>query len=116
MKELGNDDTLLNTMQTMLSNILSKDILYEPIKSVVCKFPAWLANNRHKITAEEFSKYSKQYALMQKVVEIFDSENDSDDKAKKDINFEKRMEIMQELQVLGDPPAELIEGSQYPKS
>ncbi|RXG54253.1 Peroxisomal biogenesis factor 19 [Armadillidium vulgare] len=77
--EGGNDlSGLFPLMQTMLENILSKDVLYPPLKEIVAKYPEWLADNRLSLSEKTMKRYNKQY------------------------------DIMKQLQELGQPPKELV--------
>uniref|UniRef100_A0A2P2IF45 Peroxin-19 n=1 Tax=Hirondellea gigas TaxID=1518452 RepID=A0A2P2IF45_9CRUS len=98
---------LFPLMQSMLENILTRDVLYHPIKEIVDKYPDWLANNRMTLEATEFDRYSRQFDAMKKVVELFDSEAESDSDEVKARRFDDLLVVMQKLQAEGQPPPEL---------
>jgi peroxin-19 len=40
----------------MMQQLLSKEIMYEPMKQVTERFPSWLEENKEKLSEEEFKK------------------------------------------------------------
>ncbi|CAL4185406.1 unnamed protein product [Meganyctiphanes norvegica] len=99
---------LFPLMQVMLENILSKEVLYTPMKEIVEKYPDWLADHRSSLPQEEFERYNKQFDIMKQVVELYDAESDTDTEEIKSQRFEKIMTSMQKLQELGQPPKDLV--------
>jgi peroxin-19 len=51
-ENLGGDDMIDGMMQ----QLLTKDLMYEPIKEVTAKFPKWLEDNRQVLSEEEYTK------------------------------------------------------------
>lgn len=41
----------------MMEQLLSKDLMYEPIKQVAVKFPDWLAARRNSLSPKEYTEY-----------------------------------------------------------
>ena len=101
-------DNLLPMMEGMMQSLLSKELLYTPMKDIADKFPDWLADNRYKVSDQEFVKYNKQYELTKKICFLYEEEDSSDSSEKKRERFDKVMELMQEMQNLGHPPKELV--------
>lgn len=79
-----------NIMSGMMKQLLSKEIMYEPIKEITEKYPEWLADNEKKLKPEEYEKYGKQYQYMQKIVAVFETEPD---------NFDRLTTLLMEMQV-----------------
>ena len=107
-------DNLLPMMEGMMQSLLSKELLYTPMKDIAEKFPDWLADNRNKISEEEYIKYNKQFELTKKICFLYEEEKDSDTSQKKKKRFDKVMALMQEMQNLGHPPKELVGESSSP--
>ena len=105
---LDNFDNLLPMMEGMMQSLLSKELLYTPMKDIAEKFPDWLADNRNKVSEEEFIKYNKQFELTKKICFLYEEETTSDSSVKKKKRFDKVMALMQEMQNLGHPPKELV--------
>jgi len=112
-----------SVMNSMMQQLLSKEIMYEPIKEITEKYPDWLAENERKLDPEEYvrsivttlshhlvilcppvlhcryKKYGTQYQYMQKIVAVFESEPD---------NFERLTTLLTEMQAYGQPPSDII--------
>ncbi|KAK4315944.1 hypothetical protein Pmani_012856 [Petrolisthes manimaculis] len=99
---------LLPMMQVMLEHILSKDVLYGPMKEITDKYPDWLADHRASLTEEEYQRYNSQYHVMSQVVGLYDEEGEGESEEAQGKRFEKIMTSMQKLQELGQPPKELV--------
>lgn len=101
----GDDGDMLNLLVEMLEQLLSKEVLYEPIKDLNTKFPGWLEKNAPTLSNDDSTKYNGQYALTTEILAIFDDPKYSDeDTAKRDtINA-----LLESLQDLGQPPADLV--------
>ncbi|XP_045592503.1 peroxisomal biogenesis factor 19 [Procambarus clarkii] len=99
---------LFPLMQVMLENILSKEVLYSPMKEIVDKYPDWLADHRSTLSEEDFTRYNKQYDIMKQVVELYEEEQEDDTDEIKGQRFERIMQSMQKLQEMGQPPQELV--------
>ena len=85
----GNFDSLLPMMEGMMQSLLSKELLYPAMKDIADKFPDWLADNRNKVTDEEFVKYNKQFALSKKICFLYEEEKDEESSDIKKKRFEK---------------------------
>eukprot|EP00958_Prasinococcus_capsulatus_P013943 scaffold1446_cov391-Prasinococcus_capsulatus_cf.AAC.29 len=84
----------------MMRHILSKDVLYQPMKEVGDKYPRWLEANRASLSAEDIDRYAKQQALIAELCTIYEERPDS---------FAEVVSLMQQMQECGQPPAELIQ-------
>ncbi|CAN6667420.1 peroxisomal membrane protein import receptor Pex19p [Trichomonascus vanleenenianus] len=111
LKELENTSgtgegmDMSSLIEDMLSELSSKDILYEPIKEMHDKYPAWLEKNSPNLSAEELERYQGQKKIVDEIVAKFDDPkySDSDEASRKYIT--ERMELMQKS---GAPPTELM--------
>ncbi|XP_049883899.1 peroxisomal biogenesis factor 19 isoform X2 [Pectinophora gossypiella] len=95
-------------MQGMMQSLLSKEVLYPSLKELVDKYPAWLAENKGKIDAAEYDRFSKQQELMLKVCAELEPEQESDPEDVRRKRFETVLDLMQKMQDLGQPPTELV--------
>lgn len=83
----------------MMEQLMSKELMYEPMKQVAEKFPGWLQEKKNALTEQEYKDRSKQCECFQKLVQVYESNpNDS----------MKLMMLMQEVQEFGQPPPEII--------
>ncbi|GLV36650.1 Peroxin 19 [Carabus blaptoides fortunei] len=105
----GNEqNAFLPFMQGMMQSLLSKEVLYPSLKDILDKFPGWLDENKSKLDAAELERYTKQKDLMNEVCTELEAEQESDSDAMKRERFDKVLNLMQNMQNLGHPPAELV--------
>ena len=94
-------NNFLPVMESMMKSILSKDLLYPPLKDLCEKYPDWLADNREKLGEDAYDQYNKQYLVAKEIVGLFESQDEKS-------QFDKIFELMQKMQTFGHPPKELI--------
>uniref|UniRef100_G1NV91 Peroxisomal biogenesis factor 19 n=2 Tax=Myotis TaxID=9434 RepID=G1NV91_MYOLU len=112
LNELGMDEgdaegNILPIMQSIMQNLLSKDVLYPSLKEITEKYPEWLQGHRESLPPEQFEKYQEQHSVMGKICEQFEAETPTDSEATQKARFETVLDLMQQLQDLGHPPKEL---------
>lgn len=57
---IGKKDDFDSMIDGMMKQMLSKELMYEPMKNVCEKFPAWLATAKKTLPEEEYIRYGKQ--------------------------------------------------------
>ncbi|RKP32499.1 Pex19 protein [Metschnikowia bicuspidata] len=106
---LGNgsdgDLDMSKLLTSMLELLSSKDVLYEPIKDLNTKFPAYLEEQKDKLSADEHERYTKQYEITNDIVAVFEGPSYDNDNTE---HREKINTFLESLQELGNPPAELV--------
>uniref|UniRef100_A0A7S1XKR9 Peroxin-19 n=1 Tax=Phaeomonas parva TaxID=124430 RepID=A0A7S1XKR9_9STRA len=98
-QRMGEKEDMDEVMDGMMRQLLGKDIMYEPMKAVCEKFPEWLADKREHLSEDDYQRYGKMYQGFQRLVATYETEPD---------NFPRLMELMQDVQEFGQPPAEII--------
>jgi peroxin-19 len=98
-ENMGDKNDSNNLVDNMMKQLLDKDLMYEPMREVCNRFPKYLAENKDKISQDEFTRYVKQYQYFQKIVHLYETEPG---------NFGKLMGLMQDIQEYGQPPVEII--------
>ncbi|XP_016898052.1 peroxisomal biogenesis factor 19 isoform X2 [Cynoglossus semilaevis] len=101
----GDDGNILPIMQSIMKNLLSKDVLYPSLKEITTKYPEWLESNKTSLSAEDYQRYEQQAKVMGEICKHFEEEGHGADD--KDGSFESIMGLMQQLQDFGQPPKEL---------
>ncbi|KAI4342250.1 hypothetical protein MLD38_026894 [Melastoma candidum] len=86
-------------VQTMMQQLLSKEILHEPMKEIGEKYPKWLEEHESTLSKEEYERYSHQYELIKELNQVYESEPD---------NFAKIVDLMQKMQDCGQPPNDIV--------
>ena len=94
---LGTD----NFMEGMMEQLLSKELMYEPMKQVTEKFPSWLASKKDELSPEEWDQRHRQYDCFRRLVQSYEDDEEGQQTA-------KILEIMEEVQEYGQPPPEII--------
>mmetsp|Transcript_26162 Transcript_26162/g.38725 ORF Transcript_26162/g.38725 Transcript_26162/m.38725 type:complete len:297 (-) Transcript_26162:1121-2011(-) len=93
------EDAMGNVADGMMKQLLSKEFMYEPMKDITERFPKWLAENKEKLSPEEYEKYGKQYQYFQRILHLYDYDPD---------NTARLTELMNDLQEFGQPPADIV--------
>ncbi|KAG0267503.1 Peroxisome chaperone and import receptor [Mortierella polycephala] len=105
MEGMSEGGDFQNVLDGMMEQLMSKDILYEPMLDLKNKYPQWLEENKDKISSAEYIRYEKQHGYVKQIVECFERP-DFDDKSEsraKDV-----IELMQGIQDCGQPPADIL--------
>ena len=87
-------------VETMMQQLLSKEILYEPMKEIGERYPTWLEENKAKLTDEEYTRYSNQHQFIKDLNQVYEAEPE---------NFNKIVELMQKMQECGQPPNDIVQ-------
>ncbi|KAM6918556.1 peroxisomal biogenesis factor 19 [Xenentodon cancila] len=104
--EGANDEgNILPIMQSIMQNLLSKEVLYPSLKEISTKYPEWLETNKPSLSAEDFQRYNQQAKIMGEICQLFEKEEERGED--KERTFEHIMDLMQKLQEHGQPPKEL---------
>ncbi|XP_026170376.1 peroxisomal biogenesis factor 19 isoform X2 [Mastacembelus armatus] len=101
----SDDGNILPIMQSIMQNLLSKEVLYPSLKEITTKYPEWLDANRSSLSTEDCQRYEQQAKIMGEICKRFEREEAGAED--KESNFECIMDLMQQLQDLGQPPKEL---------
>lgn len=88
-----------------MSSIMSKEVLYEPLKELGEKFPPYLSENATKLSAEDKTRYESQLDRINKILKIFEDPKYSDEDKDKSIEL---VELMGQMQSFGTPPTEVM--------
>lgn len=105
MKELqagggGGEEDFNKMLMGMMSQLTNKEILYEPMKELYDKFPAWLEENRSSTGKEDLARYEEQHAMVKQIVERFERKGYSDE------NEDDREYIVERMQKVSRPNCE----------
>jgi len=86
-------------MDNMLQHLLSKDVLYEPMKEIAELYPPWLKKNGKKIPDDELTRFESQLAKTRAIVAAFEDET---------VEHAEIVRLLQEMQSFGNPPDEIM--------
>jgi len=99
------EEELQTLLEGMMTQLMSKEILYEPLKELHTKFPEYLKDNAETISADDKKRYNAQYAVVEKIVSIFDDPSYSDEDKGKGAEV---VTLVNEMQSYGSPPADIM--------
>ncbi|KAL9934271.1 hypothetical protein V8E36_006727 [Tilletia maclaganii] len=101
---------LAKMLENMMGELLSKDILYEPLKELRDKYPDYFASPAAaNISAEDRSRYEAQHRFVSEVVSVFeDPKFDNGTEAEKQAARAHVQELMDSMQECGQPPKEVV--------
>lgn len=108
LNEGGENNAFLPFMQSMMQSLLSAEVLLPSLKDLTEKYPDWLRENGEKVPKEDKERYEKQLKLMEDVCRELEKEKADDSAEVKRVRFQTVLDMMQTMQDLGQPPADLV--------
>ncbi|XP_042505926.1 peroxisome biogenesis protein 19-2-like isoform X1 [Macadamia integrifolia] len=98
-EKLAGSQDMESIVETMMEQLLSKEILHEPMKEIAERYPKWLEDHASGLSKEEYDRYSRQYELIKGLNEVYEKDPG---------NFPKIVELMQKMQECGQPPNDIV--------
>lgn len=74
----GSEEEFSKMLMGMMEQLTNKEILYEPMKELNDKFPAWLEKNKDSTPAEDLKRYEEQKAVVAEIVAKFEESTYAD--------------------------------------
>lgn len=97
----GSEDEESSALVDMIMRqLLSKDVLYEPMREIGAKYPGYLESHREGLSTEEVARYESQQQYIQKICAVYESGED---------RYDELMELLQGMQACGNPPEAIME-------
>ncbi|PHT45493.1 hypothetical protein CQW23_14651 [Capsicum baccatum] len=100
LEELAGSQDMESIVETMMQQLLSKEILHEPMREIGERYPKWLEDNKVKLSSEEYERYRHQYELIRDLNKVYETDPS---------NFNKIVELMQKMQECGQPPNDIVQ-------
>ncbi|KAH7338380.1 Pex19 protein [Rhizoctonia solani] len=108
LKQLGEggegEEGLQGMIEGMMGQLMSKEILYEPLVEMNEKFPGYFTEHPN-LPETELKRYKAQEAIVKQLVEIYRKPDYSEDDAETN---KEVLRLMNEMQELGSPPTEIM--------
>ncbi|KAJ2549531.1 Peroxisome chaperone and import receptor [Coemansia sp. RSA 1933] len=99
----GGDDAQLDSLvDDVIGQLMSKEVLEQPLKDLDKHYPKYLEKNKDTLSTEDYERYQKQHDYVKQILALFDQLNDSS------VNDERVTDLMQKMQDCGQPPNELL--------
>ncbi|KAL4439713.1 hypothetical protein ABPG75_002714 [Micractinium tetrahymenae] len=96
----GAPPEMSSLVDTIMHQLLSKEVLYQPMKDIGAKYPEWLEANKSKLSQEEYEQYRQQHGFIQRICAVYES-SPSD--------FAQLIDLLQQMQQCGQPPQEIVD-------
>lgn len=77
----GSEEEFSKMLMGMMEQLTNKEILYEPMKELNDKYPAWFEKNRASTPQEDLKRYDEQKAVVTEIVAKFEESTYSDSNA-----------------------------------
>jgi peroxin-19 len=90
------------SVEKMMGSMLSKEYLYQPMKDIANKYPAYLRDNEGTLSATDMANYRQQQRCFDRIVALFEAEPQAPDTS------QQIMQLMNEMQQYGSPPKDLV--------
>jgi peroxin-19 len=91
----GGEEDFSKMLLGMMEQLTNKEILYEPMKELDDKFPAWMEKNAGKVDEADMKRYKEQQIHVREIVKRFEL------KTYKDENAADREYIVDRMQKVG---------------
>ncbi|KAI1270266.1 Pex19 protein family-domain-containing protein [Xylariaceae sp. FL1019] len=101
----GGEEDFSKLLMGMMEQLTNKEILFEPMKELHEKFPAWMDKNKETLSKDDLKRYQEQQSLVKEIVTKFEEPKYSDSNAQ---DREYIVERMQKMQAAGSPPHDLV--------
>lgn len=86
-------------VDSIMQHLLSKEVLYQPMKDIRDCYPPWLQKNEGSIPAEDLERYKKQFGFIQEICRLYETDPS---------NYTSLVTLMQQMQACGDPPEDIV--------
>jgi peroxin-19 len=106
LQQLGSDPEdgdLSGLLDGMMAQLMTREVLEEPMVELSSNYPGYLANPPKGIAKDDLEKYKKQYGLVKQIVATFRKDGYSDENDGKEV-----ARLVGEMQDLGGPPKEVM--------
>ncbi|ERN00713.1 hypothetical protein AMTR_s00106p00092120 [Amborella trichopoda] len=97
--ELSGSQDMESMVETMMHQLLSREILHEPMKEIGGRYPKWLEEHKASLSKEDYERYYHQHQLIVELNDVYENEPN---------NFTKIVDLMQKMQECGQPPSDIV--------
>lgn len=102
----GDMSELSKMLSSMMDDLMNKDVLYEPLKDMHSRFPAFFNSEEgKKLSEEDRKRYKEQQVIMGDIIAVFEEKSYSD---KEPACKQRVSDLVSQMQELGSPPQALL--------
>merc|ERR1712087_949818 len=100
---VGQDGNFEKSLSTLMTSMLSNDLICEPLQQIADTLEPWLKNQKG-LSAADRKRYEDQLAMYKKILAVYKGNPDPlPDSAREEVQ-----RLLSELHALGQPPEEVI--------
>merc|ERR1711957_639496 len=99
----GSDDKFADSLSSVMTSMLSNDLICEPLKQIAEHLAPWLQEHM-EIPAEDRKRYEQQLDTYRKIIDIYAKNSDPLPEGPR----EEVQRLLTELHALGQPPDEVM--------
>jgi peroxin-19 len=104
---VGNDEGFANSLGSLMTSMLSNDLICEPLKQIAEKLEPWLKEQKD-LSPEDKARYEQQLDTYKKIIDIYEKNSDPlPDGAREEVQ-----KLLSELHTMGQPPDEVMKAIQ----
>lgn len=70
----GDGPEMGSFVDSIMNQLLSKDVLYEPLVEIGAKYPDWLKAHRDELPTQELERYERQYDFIQRLLKQYETD------------------------------------------
>ncbi|KAJ2160507.1 Peroxisome chaperone and import receptor [Coemansia sp. RSA 552] len=102
MDQAGDDPQLDSLVDDVIGQLMSKEVLQQPLKELDGEYPKYLETNKDKLSKEDYERYQQQHSYIKQILALFDESQDDQ------VSDPRIVELLQKMQDCGQPPNELL--------
>lgn len=99
LDELGDSDEFASAIEGMMAQLVSKDVMHEPLVQLRRLFAPWMEAHAAELSASERARYEAQQEVLERILALYDAGG---------TEHERIIELMHEMQQHGQPPREVM--------
>ncbi|KDE05984.1 hypothetical protein MVLG_03669 [Microbotryum lychnidis-dioicae p1A1 Lamole] len=112
----GGEEGLQGMLDEMMGQLMSREVLYEPLKELSDKYPTYLSTNEGRLPSEDLKRFQTQATVVSQIVSKFeepgaDKAEDQMTSSEKERNTQRQQEItdlIAQMNDCGAPPKEIM--------
>ncbi|KAK4365856.1 hypothetical protein RND71_013736 [Anisodus tanguticus] len=74
-ENLAGSQDMESIVETMMQQLLSKEIPHEPMREIGERYPKRLEDNKAKLSSEEYERYRHQYEFIRDLNKVYETES-----------------------------------------
>ena len=82
MKDSEDNEDMKSALESVVSEIIKKDTLYEPMKSLRDEYPKWLDAHGETLEDKELERYYQQLEKIKEICDMYEKNGENTDQAK----------------------------------